>query len=186
MGRLQFLLDDLFTRGNRTKSMNIDLGVEGFYSQTTSFLVEAPLTQQSHAYAEMGGGLLIRPFGRSSQDTGLLVKGGYMSMNQTGLWSNSQTQVSHYATYLGAETKLYLLNFLGARAEYQTTLETDVTALRSSWKMQRFIYGGFLEIYMLNLGAYLMTTEMILTNKATGVAIKEVYSGVGFSGILHF
>jgi len=185
-GRLQFLLDDLFTKGNRTRSLNIDLGVEGFYSQTTSFLVEPPSTQNSHTYNEMGAALLIRPIGRSSQDTGLLVKAGYMSMNQTGLWSNTQNSYSHYATYLGAEAKLYLLNFLGGRVEYQTTLESDINALQSTWKMQRFTYGGFLEIYLLNIGASLVSTEMILANKNTGAITKELYSGVSFSSMFHF
>src|SRR4029079_7139094 len=83
-GRLQFLLDDLFTRGSRTKSLNIDLGLEGFYGQTTLFAVDATSSQLSHSYTESGGGLLIRPFGRSSQDTGLLLKGGRSEERRVG------------------------------------------------------------------------------------------------------
>ncbi len=185
-GRLQFLLDDLFTRGTRTRSLNIDIGVEGYFSQTNAFKADGVSSQHSHAYSEMGGALLIRPFGRSSQDTGLLLKGGYMSLNQTGLWTNIQTAYSHYGTYLGAEAKIYFLNFLGGRVEYQSVLETDITALQSRWKMQRLTYGGFIEIYLLNLGFYAVNTEMILTNKQTNIITKEIYTGVGFSGTLHF
>lgn len=184
--RLQFLLDDLFTQGNKKRSLNIDLGFEAYYGQTTKFEPAATSTQASHSYTETGAGLLIRPFGRSSQDTGLLVKGGYANITETGLWFNNQNPVSIYGTYLGSEAKLYLLQFLGLKAEYQNFLETESSALSGKWKLQRFTYGAFLEVYLVKLGAYFMSTEMVLTPSATGTAVKEVYSGVGFSGTLYF
>ncbi len=186
MGRVQFLLDSLFTAGNKTRLLNIDLGVEAFVGQTTKFEADPLPGQEKHAYTEMGGGILIRPIGRSSQDTGLILKGGYVNINETGLWSVSQGQVSIYGTYLGAEAKLYLLPFLGIRGEYMSVLETKSDVLQGKWKMQRFTYGGFLEVYLLNLGVHLISTEMVLTSESTGVAVEEVYSGVGFSGTLHF
>lgn len=185
-GKIQFYLDDLITRGNRAKLLNIDLGAEGFFSQTTNFLANSGVTQSAHSYREMGGGLLIRPFGRSSQDTGLAVKGGYVGLDETGLWANNQTPTSLYGIYLGAEAKIYLLNFLGIYADYNNVLETPVNSLNGKWKMQRFKYGAFLEIYLLNLSAYLLSNEMILTNNATAVQVKENYSGVGFSATLFF
>ncbi len=185
-GRIQFFLDDLITRGNRTKLLNIDLGVEGFYSLTTGFTQDSAFTQTSHTYKETGGGLLIRPIGRSSQDTGLTVKGGYVSVDETGLWANNTLPTTLYAPYLGAETKLYLLNFLGIYGDYQNMLETSSTSLAGKWKMQRFKYGAFLEIYLLNLSAYLVSTEMNFTGNTSGVMVKELYSGAGFSATLYF
>jgi hypothetical protein len=184
--KLQAMLDDLFVRGNTTRSLNIDMGVEGFFSQTTNFTPDPASPQVSHSYDEMGGGLLLRPFGRSSQDSGLIAKGGYMNFTETGLWTNSQTQVSMYGTYLGAEAKLYLLPFLGVEGEYRTVLEQQVDALAGKWKMQRFTYGAFLEIYLLKIAAYLTNTEMILSPLDGSAPIKEIYNGVGFSGTFYF
>ena len=185
-GRIQFLFDDLMTKGDRKTLLNIDLGVEGFLAQTTSFQADATSTQVSHSYSETGGGLIIRPFGRSSQDTGLLVKGGYVGFSETGLWNNNQSQISLYAPYVGAEAKIYLLNFLGLRAEYQTAFETAASALQAKWKMQKFTYGAFLEISLVNIEAHLISSEFVLTPNSTSAPSKETYSGVGFSGSVFF
>jgi hypothetical protein len=180
------LLDDLFTRGDRKASLNIDLGGEAFSSQTTSFAVASGVNQTAHSYQETGGGLVIRPFGRSSQDTGLLVKGGYVNVVETGLWSNTTTQYLLYAPYLGAEAKLYLLPFLGIYGDYHATLPTQTGALQGQWNMQRFMYGGFLEIFLIQVSAYINSTQMTLTPTSTNSAINENYTGYGFSGSLFF
>ncbi|MCC6276999.1 MAG: hypothetical protein IT289_03675 [Oligoflexia bacterium] len=185
-GRVQFLLDDLFRQGNKTRTLNIDLGFEAFLSQTNQFTPEPSITQQTHKYSEMGGGVALRPIGRSSQDTGLLLKAGYVHLDQTGLWSNTQSPISMYATYVGAEAKLYLLPFLGGRAEYFSTLETEIGSLNSKWKMQKFTYGAFLEIFLINLEAHLFSHEFVLTEAATANSTKEIHTGIGFAGSLHF
>ena len=185
-GKIRVMWDDLFINSNQKRSLNIDLGFEGNLSQTTSFTVDPSSTQTSHAYSELGGGIILRPFGRSSQDTGLLVKGGYVNVSETGLWSNTPTQYSMYATYLGAEAKLYLLPFLGVDGDYTATLEQQIDALQGKWKMQRFTYGAFLEIYLLKISAYLMATEMDLSPASGAAPSKEIYSGVGFSGTVYF
>lgn len=184
--RVQVLLDNLFTAGNKFRSMNVDLGLEGFLGQTTKFEVASPGTQEQHSFSELGGGLMIRPVGRSSQDSGFIVKGGYVGVTETGLWSNSTLPQALYGPYLAAEGKLYLLPILGGRVEYQSVLETEVSSLNSKWKMQRFIYGGFLEISLINAGVYLVTTEHVLTHSATGAITKETYTGVGAMGLMHF
>lgn len=185
-GQIQFYLDDLITGGNRARVINIDIGFEGFFSQTTSFQAASGVSQSSHSYKEMGGGLLIRPFGRSSQDTGLAFKGGYVNIEEMGLWANNQTPISLYGTYLGADSKIYLLGFLGVFADYKNVLENPINTLNSKWKMQRFKYGAFLEIYLLQVSAYLMTTEMVLINNVTTTPIKETYNGMGLSATLFF
>lgn len=185
-GRVQFLLDDLFTQGNHKKLLNIDLGFEAFLDQTTNFAPNVAAGQTTHSYQKTGGGLLIRPFGRSSQDTGLLVKGGYMNMTESGLWTNTQTQFGLYAPYLGAEARLYLLNFLGINGDYLVGLETNADALQGKWKMQSFRYGAFLEIYFISLGAYFVWTEMDLSPYSGSSPIKEVLNGYGFSATLFF
>jgi hypothetical protein len=185
-GKIRVMWDDLFINSSQKKSLNIDLGFEGNLSQTTSFTVDPSSTQAGHTYSELGGGVILRPFGRSSQDTGLLVKGGYVNVNETGLWTNAQTPYSMYATYLGAEGKLYLLPFLGIEGDYSMTLEQEIDALQGRWKMQRFTYGAFLEIYLLKISAYLMSTEMDLTLLSGSAPIKEIYSGLGFAGTLYF
>jgi hypothetical protein len=184
-GKAQILLDDLFTRGDRKASFNIDLGGEVFSSQTTSFAVASGVSQTAHNYIETGGGLVIRPFGRSSQDTGLLVKGGYLNITESGLWSNTTTQYLLYAPYLGAEAKLYLLPFLGVYGDYQATLPTTVGSLQGQWNMQRFRYGGFVEIFLVQVSAYISNTQMTLTPNS-GSAINENYLGYGVGGALFF
>lgn len=185
-GKVRFMWDDLFISSNTRRSLNIDLGFEGFLSQTTSFVPASSSTQSAHAYSELGGGLVLRPFGRSSQDTGLLVKGGYVNVTEAGLWANNQTQFSMYGTYLGAEAKLYLLPFLGAEADYTVVLQQAVNSLQGNWQMQRFTYGAFLEVYLIKISAYLMATEMDLSPSNGSAQIKELYSGVGFSGAFYF
>jgi len=91
-----------------------------------------------------------------------------------------------YGTYLGAEAKLYLLPFLGIEADYSTVLEQQIDALQGKWKMQKFIYGGFLEVYLLKVGVYLINTEMDLTPSNGAAQSKEIYNGVGFSGTMYF
>lgn len=185
-GHFEFLLDDLFTQGNSKRLLNIDLGFEAFLDQTTFFSAAANISQTSHSYAVTGGGVLIRPLGRSSQDTGFILKGGYLNFSETGLWSNSQNQIGLYAPYLGGEAKLYLLPVLGLSGEYISAIETSSDAIQGKWKMQRFSYGVFLEIYFLSVGAYYVSTEMDLTPASGSAATKEVYSGSGFFGKLYF
>jgi hypothetical protein len=129
----------------------------------------------------------VRPLGRSSQDTGLLLKGGYVSLDTQGLWYNSTTPNNIYASYLGAEAKVYLLLFLGLKADYENFLETNAGgSLSGKWKMQRFKYGAFVEVAFLNLAAYLQSVEIILTPTSTNTAIKETSTGYGLSASLHF
>lgn len=185
-GKIQFYLDNLFAQGNFSRSINIDLGVEGFYSQSNTFTKNTPSIQNLHGHKELGGGLLIRPFGRSTQDTSLALKGGYISIDEAGLWNTTTTQYNLYSYYLGAEAKLYLLLFLGLKADYENILEAPIGALSSKWKMQRFRYGAFIEIFLLNLGAHLFTNEMVLTQNSNGAVTKEVTTGFGLSAALHF
>jgi hypothetical protein len=185
IGRLQFLLDDLFSGGNKRRSFNMDLGVEGYYASTREFKVDTTSTQQDFSYTEIGGALLLRPIGKSSQDTSLMLKVGYSDIKETGFWSNTNVPKSIYGTYLGAEAKLYLLPFLGARGEYQTFLENDNPGLNGKWKSYRFLYGAFLEIYLLKVEGFVINTERILTN-TSGVSVKDYSTGAGFSGTLYF
>ncbi len=185
-GRLQFLLDDMFTTGNKNRLMNIDLGVEGFYSKSAKFKALDSVTQLAHSYTETGGGMVIRPYGRSSQDTGFMVKGGYMDVDYSGLWENANTLKKVWGFYVGAEAKMYLLPFLGVYGDYLTALERDIEGLNGKWSMYRFIYGAFIEVYVLNLQAYVIDTEYGFTPNSTGIKIKEVSKGVGFAANLHF
>jgi hypothetical protein len=184
--KLQFLLDDVFTQGNKGRSLNVDIGVEGFYSKTSAFAAEPRVIQESHSFSETGAGLLLRPFGRSSQDTGLMFKGGYMEVSQLGFWSNSTTTYKMPGTYLGAELKLYLLPFLGGMADYTTVLETKNDDLLGKWKMYRFLYGGFIEVYLLNLQFYFFNSEYIFTPDSGATPRKELSVGAGFGAALHF
>ncbi len=183
--KFQFLLDDLIMGGDKTRSYSIDLGLEAFYSKSGSFKAAEGVTQMSHTYTETGGGLLIRPFGRSSQDTGLMVKGGYIDVDYSGIWENSDALKKVWGFYLGAEGKLYLLPFLGIYADYMVTLVQNIEGLGGKWGMQRLIYGAFLEVYLLNLHAYVIDQFYDFTpNEAS--KIRETSKGVGFGATLHF
>lgn len=184
--KMQFLLDDLFRGGNHSFLLNVDLGVEGFYSKTSNFKALAESTQVAHSYTETGGGLLLRPFGRSSQDTGLLVKGGYINVDYIGLWENSETPKKVWNYYLGAEAKVYLLPFLGVLGDYMTVPENEIEGIGGRWSMYRFLYGAYIEVLLLNLQVYIVDTEYSFTSTATQTKVKEFSKGVGFAATLHF
>lgn len=183
--KLQFLLDDLIMGGDKTRSYSIDLGVEGFYSKAQNFKAADGVTQVSHTYTETGGGLLIRPYGRSSQDTGFLVKGGYIDIDYSGLWENSDSLKKVWGFYIGAEGKLYLLPFFGLYADYMATIVQNIEGLGGKWGMSRLNYGAFIEVYLLNIHAYIIDTELDFTPE-NATKIKESSKGVGFGAILHF
>lgn len=186
-GKAQFFLNSFFKQGDKNRSLNVDLGVEGYASQTTGWVMDPSSTQDVHKSTESGGGLLIRTFGRSSQDTGLLVKGGYMDISQTGFWATTNTTPKNiFANYVGAEAKLYLVPFLGGKVEYQTTFDMENSSIGGTWKMQRLQYGAFLEVYLLNIGVYAVNTEFTLTPSSTNTQVKEIYNGAGVSGTLYF
>jgi len=188
--RLQFLFDDLFTAGSTTRSFNIDLGVEAFAAQQSGFAPPTDVVpiQTDRSFREYGGGLLIRPFGRSSQDTGLMVKGGYISQTLTGHYtSNTLLKATATGNYLGAEAKLYLLPFLGVNGEYLTVLESPVSGdLTGKWSTSRFRYGAFVEIWLLELGAYLLSEDSFFTQDGTVIKIKESGKAQGLTATLHF
>lgn len=184
--RGQLFLDDFFSAGNQSRSINIDVGAEYYQTMAEKFKVDPTSTQLDYQYNEQGGALLLRPFGRSSQDTGLFVKGGYLDRVERGHFFNNLIDYHIRGTYLGAEAKLYLLPFLGAQAEYQALLETTVDELSGKVKFSKLQYSGFLEIFLLQLKAYMTTYEHYYTPNSGSQSTKEVWNVVGVSGSLHF
>lgn len=184
-GRFQFLLDDLFSSGNRMRVINSDLGVEFYYAQAKDFQADAAFTQSKYEFRELSGALLIRPIGRSSQDSGLTIKLGYHNFDETGFWSDTTTPENLYGMYLGADAKLYLVPFLGLKGEYQHGLEGPAGSYIGKWKLSRFSYGAFLEIYLINLEAFMFSNELAFTPDA-GSPVKETQTGTGIGASLFF
>ncbi len=185
LARGQFLVNGAISQGGQTKLINIDLGIEGFYSATDKFVATSGVTQNPWTNKEYGGALLIRPFGRSSQDTGLLLKGGYLRLQETSHWTSGVQTEMLSSAYAGAEAKLYLLGFLGAHAEYQTTFSTHSETLGGGWNYTRVKYGAFLEILLLSVEAYVQTTTYQLKTD-TNLSYKDQSQDVGFSATLFF
>lgn len=185
-GRIQFLLDDLFSSGDRFRTINSDLGIEVSYAMTKEFQVDTAFVQDKHEYKDLSAALLIRPMGRSSQDTGFTVKVGYANIEETGMFANSLTVENLYGMFLGADLKLYLLPFLGLKGEYQYGLESSVGGnLVGKWKQSKFTYGAFLEVYLLSLEAYMFNKEISLIPDA-GTAVKETGTGTALGASLYF
>jgi hypothetical protein len=153
-GRAQLLLNNFVAVGNKTRSVNVDVGFEGYFTNSFGTKITKDQSGTDWSYREQGGGILFRPFGRSSQDTGLILKGGYMDLVERGLWDGLEAERAMNGLYAGAEAKLYLLGFLGGRAEYTTTFLKDVQELSGQWKVSKFYYAAFLEIYLLNVEIY--------------------------------
>jgi hypothetical protein len=182
--RAQALIDDLITSGNKYHLFNFDVGLEGFYGAGNGFAAAPGATQASWSASESGGGLLLRPIGRSSQDSGLIVKGGYLSLQETGLWSASQASLALSAPYAGAEAKLYLLPFLGLRADYQRTIDSSAGSLQGTWRLERFQYGAFIELYCLAVEAYGIWANYTL-DQPSGETVDRA-AGTGLSASLFF
>ncbi|HEX4922707.1 MAG TPA: hypothetical protein VFV50_01425 [Bdellovibrionales bacterium] len=184
-GRFQFLLDDLFSSGNRMRVINSDLGIEFSYAQAKDFLADTAFTQSKYEFKELSGAFLIRPIGRSSQDSGLTVKAGYHNFEETGFWTNTTTPENLYGMFLGADVTLDLVPFLGLKGEYQHGLEGPAGSYTGKWKISRFTYGAFLEIYLINLEAFMFNNEAVFTPDA-GAPVKETQTGTGFGASLFF
>lgn len=183
-GRLQFLMNNLFSQGTSRRLINIDIGFEGFYDDFSSW---KPATGSSVTAARAlysGGGLLIRPFGRSSQDNGMLFKIGSGKVSSTGLLGSSvDTDINDI--YYGGEARLYLLPILGIKGEYLRTNGAKNTNLGGALIMTDIRYGAFLEFYLLQLGAHVHTREWSVDLDAGG-NIKDTQSGLLFTVGLFF
>ncbi len=186
LARLQFLANDFISEGGPRRLINIDLGVEAYYLQTQHFVVDSSSNQLDFKTAESGAALLLRPFGRSSQDTGLMFKVGYLNLNETGIWSApSLTSYSLSTFYYGAEAKLYLLPFLGASAEYDLTASQSDSGLAGRWSMTRARYGGFIEFHLLSVGAFMTTTGYKLSPNS-GSELNDTDKGISFVASMFF
>ncbi len=184
-GRAQFFMNGLFTDNNKRRAINIDLGFEGYY-HSGKFTAEPGSAQSDWRVSETGGGLLVRPFGRSSQDTGLFFKGGYAKFDTRGLWGTSATQRSLASPYWGGEAKLYLLPFLGARAEYTAAVGKEDATIGGRWSQSRVTYGAFLELFVLSVEAHIFEDEYLLKPSGGGAPVRDSHTGVGLVGSLHF
>ncbi len=185
LARVQFLANDFVSQGGPRRSINIDVGLELYSLQTQQFTVDASSTQSQFKLAETGAALIFRPFGRSSQDTGLLLKAGYMSLNETGLWATANNNaVSLGSLYYGAEFKLYLLSFLGSQVEFTTTPSQDSSAIGGSWQSSRWRYGGFVEFHLLALGALITESSYKLTQASAQVT--DTDKGISFFASMFF
>ena len=187
-GQILIFFNDLVSTGNREKSINVDVGFEGFLNDYSAFIPETTGTPQpSWGARETAGGLVFRPFGRSSQDTGLYLRVGYLDLQERGLWAPTETTVGLGGAYWGADFKLYLLNFLGGRVNYLTTFESDAQALNARWQLTRFKYSAFLEIFLLGLELYWIETKYTLRSlDATQSAVVDQDRGVGLAVSLFF
>ncbi len=185
MARLQFLANDFISQGGTRRLINIDVGVEVYIEQIQNFAVGLSSAQSQYKTSETGAAIILRPFGRSSQDTSLFVKAGYLNLTETGLWANANaTSASLSSFYFGAEAKLYLLPFLGAQAEFDTTPSQDSSAAGGSWQMSRWRYGGFVEFHMLAIGALITNSSYKLTQ--TGSEVTDSEKGVSLFASLFF
>lgn len=184
--RVQLLLNDFISVGNKAKLINVDLGFEVMSSLSSTFTVASGVSQTEWLGKEKAYGILFRPFGRSSQDTGLILKGGYFEINEKGLWSSDLTERTLNSSYWGVEAKLYLLPFLGGKAEYLSVLPANSDELSGKFQMQKLRYGAFLDLLILHLDAYSYVSDRTLTpsNGSSEVHDKDV--GVGFGASLFF
>jgi hypothetical protein len=184
--RGQFLMNDFISEGGTRRLINIDLGLEAYYLQTQHFAIDKTSTQIDFKTAESGAAILIRPFGRSSQDTGLMLKAGYLNMAETGLWTSTNSSVRSLANfYYGAEAKLYLLPFLGVLGEYDLSASQNDSSIGGTWSMTRSRIGGFIEFHLLAIGAMVTTANYKLA-PTSGVEINDVDKGVSFFASVFF
>ncbi|MCM2283068.1 MAG: hypothetical protein NDI61_14595 [Bdellovibrionaceae bacterium] len=184
-GRAQFFMNGLLSSNNKRRAINIDLGFEGYYRSST-FTASAGSVQTDWASTETGGAILLRPFGRSSQDTSLFFKAGYGTFDTKGLFSASDAAKSLASGYWGGEAKLYLLPFLGARAEYASTFEKEDIAWAAKWKQTRLTYGAFFELFVISFEAQIFETTYQLTPTGGGTPTQDTQKGMGLLGTLHF
>lgn len=144
--RLQFWFTNLVSGTTGLRTLNIDIGLEGkvrnrFLENKASLSPSGAEEWKPSTQKLSQAGVNLRLFGASSQDSGLVVKGGKFE-RESGFTSIEKSS----GTYFGGELSLYFLSFLGAEGtyyQYRDANKNDSTSIEGM---------GFLEIYNVRVG----------------------------------
>ncbi len=135
-GRGALWLTNLISGTLGIRTINIDLGVEGFGRKMTS--------TNSSRTSYTGN---LRIFGKHVQDTSLVLKYG---MYQASVQRNLLTESEH-GRVVGGALQLYILSSLGAESNFEAYGKKAAPTSASSTDGRYIEYAGFLEVSVIRL-----------------------------------
>ncbi|MBF0442547.1 MAG: hypothetical protein HQK54_11630 [Oligoflexales bacterium] len=145
-GSGQFWFTNLVSSTTKVRTLNVDLGVEGYIRNAKAKGVKsdaAPSKLQQLGYTSLN----FRIFGRNIQDSSLILKGGKYESEFHGSYGKEISGVM-----AGAALTIYLFNWLGGDCNYQRF--GDYQKLYSqSQQGEYYDYSLFIEVSLLRLGA---------------------------------
>jgi hypothetical protein len=185
-GQLQFLLNGLVSEGSPRRAINVDLGLEYAGEQLAPKernLAEAPVI--SDQFVRQSGSLLLRPFGRSSQDTMLLGRVGWTRIRSLVEVSGvGPGAIEGQGLSWGAEARLYILPVAGLHVDWSQTAPIQIEAWQAKAQLSSTRAGVFFEIGFLQIGANWVEHVWSRESGPNGAALSE--RRVAFEGELGF
>lgn len=191
-GRAQLWLTNLISGTVGIRTLNVDLGVEGFQRTTGGF---APPIAATDGGASPGASTdaaspralkhtyyagALRLFGRNIQDSSLVVKyGEYRSDNLIPQWSDEDKDAHRRGVMAGAELQLYLLKWLGAEGNYTAYGDSKKAAGTDEVRGSYYDYMGFIEISLLRIMVGRYQEDWSFANLGNGVKVSETGSIAG-------
>ncbi len=156
-GRAELWLTNLISGTIGIRTLNIDLGVEGFGRK----MVSLGDTRTSYAGS-------LRLFGKNIQDSSLTLKYGVYQSNY-----DDQPEIAR-GRVLGGSLQLYILRSLGAEGTYYGFVEKDKPVSTKNMGGTYYEYFGFIEVSLLRLmvGAYQESWLDLTSEKGTLAGVK--------------
>lgn len=201
-GKAQLWLTNLISSTVGIRTLNIDLGVEGYKRTSNSFaskgLTAATLAATdgaNSANAESAAtdmassrGLEneyytgnLRIFGRNIQDSSLVLKYGRYSTKNTILDSVAEsTTQTQKGVVAGTELQLYLFRFLGAEGNYLKYGDSSGAKGSETLSGSYYDYMGFVEISLVRLmaGVYQEDWRMVRDVETIKSSERGTFAGV--------
>lgn len=144
-GRMHLWLTNLVSGTLGIKTLNIDLGAEGYLSKSTAYADE-----NRHPSLRYTTGNL-RIFGKSIQDSSLILKYGSYKYESPfySMFQRAQSSPFFTGTMTGAEIQLYLFRWIGLEGNYSQFATSKTTP--NTAKGMLLEYGIYMEISLIRL-----------------------------------
>lgn len=178
----QIFLTNLFTYTTKRRTLNVDLGGEGFIRETEAFKLTSgpfqPINRRETLKYFLGS---LRVFGKNIQDSSLILKYGQYYLGSS-LASRTvhdlDENVSGQAA--GAEMQLYLFRWLGVEGQGQRFGDQSSAFATSSRSGLSFQYGPYIEISILRLvgGWYKEAWTFTKEEKKISTSDEGFYAGI--------
>jgi len=158
--RAQLWLTNLVSGLVGVRTLNIDIGLEGFaksldgfHQQTTATDPAAsPVTDDALGAKRLAYAAALRLFGKSTQDTSLILKyGAYKQTSAIPALGDPSLGKDRQGVQAGGELSVYFCNWLGAEGNYMAMGDDRRVVGADDVQGSYYDYSGFIEVSLLRL-----------------------------------